>query len=649
MRKITALVIAMVMIVSTMSISAFAADPVFNTTSDKPISVTGLEKDDAVRFYQIFEYDQNATTTGGWKKVAPFTALTDDQVNQILGLGDYATGKSKVDEAGISAELAGIIGKLITSETAVKYPATADATGKAEVATPDAGLYVALITAAKAGTVYNPVFVGADYYTQDPESKTWSVSADMTYADESMAKKSTITTSKTAKDDKTVDTEKTAYDSESQTVSVGDVLTFTVDTTIPEFGDNYVNAAFEVKDTLDTGLQLLNKTEEDAASTESYSMVLKIKSKAADTEDTDDADYTEIKATDTFTYTDASGDHTVSPFTVTAASATGYTITFNKDYLLHVIDANTDLQIIYKAKVLDTVAASSVNEIDNTVVVSFSNNPTDSSSRGKEIAKTHHYTFNIDGNLLGGNGGPWKTTEVVKVGLDKDGNEITVENATLHEGQTSYGPLAGAKFKLYKANGNAKGDQYTNDILTADTYIGSGADGRLNIYKTSDDSLVCEGIKGLDAGVYMLEETEAPAGYIRHQDLVKIEIIPTFQDKEETITDGTDTLKVTTKELVSYVVKIDGNETANYTITNAADGSATGSTPGDDVTADDEAGKITSSSTNGEETYDKITNTQGVELPSTGGIGTTLFYVIGAILVLGAGILLVTRRRMNAN
>ncbi|MEE1110286.1 MAG: LPXTG cell wall anchor domain-containing protein, partial [Lachnospiraceae bacterium] len=40
-------------------------------------------------------------------------------------------------------------------------------------------------------------------------------------------------------------------------------------------------------------------------------------------------------------------------------------------------------------------------------------------------------------------------------------------------------------------------------------------------------------------------------------------------------------------------------------------------------------------------------NQKGTELPSTGGIGTTIFYVIGAILVLGAGILLVTRRRMS--
>lgn len=43
-----------------------------------------------------------------------------------------------------------------------------------------------------------------------------------------------------------------------------------------------------------------------------------------------------------------------------------------------------------------------------------------------------------------------------------------------------------------------------------------------------------------------------------------------------------------------------------------------------------------------------VVNNAGSELPSTGGIGTTMFYVIGAILVLGAGVLLVTRRRMSA-
>ena len=44
----------------------------------------------------------------------------------------------------------------------------------------------------------------------------------------------------------------------------------------------------------------------------------------------------------------------------------------------------------------------------------------------------------------------------------------------------------------------------------------------------------------------------------------------------------------------------------------------------------------------------EVTNQSGSELPSTGGIGTTIFYAIGAVLVIGAGIVLVTRRRMNA-
>lgn len=43
----------------------------------------------------------------------------------------------------------------------------------------------------------------------------------------------------------------------------------------------------------------------------------------------------------------------------------------------------------------------------------------------------------------------------------------------------------------------------------------------------------------------------------------------------------------------------------------------------------------------------KVINNAGQELPSTGGIGTTIFYVLGAILVLGAGVLLVTRRRVD--
>ena len=41
-----------------------------------------------------------------------------------------------------------------------------------------------------------------------------------------------------------------------------------------------------------------------------------------------------------------------------------------------------------------------------------------------------------------------------------------------------------------------------------------------------------------------------------------------------------------------------------------------------------------------------VTNTPGVELPSTGGPGTRLFIILGSILILGAGVLLWRRRRL---
>ena len=43
----------------------------------------------------------------------------------------------------------------------------------------------------------------------------------------------------------------------------------------------------------------------------------------------------------------------------------------------------------------------------------------------------------------------------------------------------------------------------------------------------------------------------------------------------------------------------------------------------------------------------EVPNASGTELPSTGGMGTTIFYVLGSILVIGAAVLLVTKKRMS--
>lgn len=44
----------------------------------------------------------------------------------------------------------------------------------------------------------------------------------------------------------------------------------------------------------------------------------------------------------------------------------------------------------------------------------------------------------------------------------------------------------------------------------------------------------------------------------------------------------------------------------------------------------------------------QVINEKGTLLPTTGGIGTTIFYILGSILVLGAAVLLIAKKRMNA-
>lgn len=145
--------------------------------------------------------------------------------------------------------------------------------------------------------------------------------------------------------------------------------------------------------------------------------------------------------------------------------------------------------------------------------------------------------------------------------------------------------LAGAKFTLSK---NADG---SNPIALV-----SKGNNVYRVAKTGETGTVTEittdatgkfTIQGLDADTYYLTETAAPAGY---------------------------------NKLASPVTIVIGENGAVNGTTEAPQGVE----------------------------QVKVLNQTGTELPSTGGMGTTLFYIIGGILVLAAAVLLITKRRMNA-
>ena len=149
--------------------------------------------------------------------------------------------------------------------------------------------------------------------------------------------------------------------------------------------------------------------------------------------------------------------------------------------------------------------------------------------------------------------------------------------------------LEGAQFVLLN-NNKTKVATIVDGKLTGWVDVpAAGSDGTITWPANTTLTTNAQGqidIAGLDADTYYLRETVAPAGYNKLAEDVEVTITPTKGDDGKTLT----------------------------------------LTP---VTA-------------------KVENKSGSELPETGGMGTTIFYVLGSILVLGAAVLLITKKRMNA-
>lgn len=158
--------------------------------------------------------------------------------------------------------------------------------------------------------------------------------------------------------------------------------------------------------------------------------------------------------------------------------------------------------------------------------------------------------------------------------------------------------LANVEFVLYRKNADDKAEYAkfdSNNKLSGWTEAESEA-GKL---KTNATSIV--GVEGLDKGTYFLKEITTPDGFNG-----------LTSDVEVQIDSSCNTLNGAT-----YTVQ--------YKMVNE-----------DDFTGTDEEEKVV-----------PIENKRGTVLPGTGGIGTTIFYVVGGGLMVAAAILLITKKRME--
>jgi len=152
-------------------------------------------------------------------------------------------------------------------------------------------------------------------------------------------------------------------------------------------------------------------------------------------------------------------------------------------------------------------------------------------------------------------------------------------------------PLVGADFSLYKKNSGGAWElvkAYTDEAISVFNFV------------------------GLDDGDYKLVETAAPEGFNKMEDL------------EFTIS-AVHEASAADPKLISLNGIASGSATINLTSTQEA-------------TANPDYGTIST----------RILNKAGAILPSTGGIGTKLFYVAGGALAVGAAVLLITKKRMQA-
>lgn len=372
---------------------------------------------------------------------------------------------------------------------------------------------------------------------------------------------------------------------------VGETVNFKLTSVVPDT-TGYDSYTYLVSDTLSKGFTL------NVAETEANTFTVKVGTgDSAQTVTLTKAESAEKVTGDTYYITN------------NADGTTTFKISLNmlKDDKTAKYTKGTAITIEYSATVNENALTTNVET--NTATLTYSNNPYGTTTATTPEEKVYVYDF-----------------------------DIIVDKYTGDE--TTGARLAGAKFVLYKKDTSANMTYYQavysytytdNEDKTVTVYSADGT----NYYSDADLKTIAnvpEGttptkgafedvawtsditkatvvttdengaakFQGLEEGTYYLRETEAPSGYNQLTEDVKVDITVEYDTDGQIKTGSGSTTTVSNT-----------NENPQYSITS------------------------------------KVENNTGTELPSTGGIGTTIFYVVGSILVIGAAVLLITKKRMS--
>ena len=299
------------------------------------------------------------------------------------------------------------------------------------------------------------------------------------------------------------------------------------------------------------------------------------------------------------------------------SSYTTYKVVFH-DTLSKGLTYNNDAKVYIGGTETNGFTVTATVNADGTTTLTVSCDDVKALGAGNSSVITVEYTVKLNENaVLGSAGNP------NEVYLEYSNNPNKSENGNNETGETPKDVVIVFTYKTIINKVDSENAPLTGAAFKLEKLI-KGKDGAAGTWTTVKEFTVDETttsftFSGLDDGQYKLTETKTPAGYNT------IDPIYFVIEATHDVTADAPTLKT----LNAYLTDANGNKQ-----TEMKDGESVNIDLG---TVDLTAGSITTT----------VVNKSGAQLPETGGIGTTIFYVLGGVLVLAAVVLLVTKKRMG--